>query len=78
MRVVAQCAVLLMGSLPFLFMWRPWTTFGLYLMLYLPGLAAIVWYVIFTLPRELVDRHASLVTNGGHRDPPSSARGLGL
>lgn len=79
MRVAAQCAVVFLAALPALFLWRPWTMLGLSYVLSAPAMAVIAWYVVFTMPRELVDRHAAqMAAQTSAAGSPANARGLGL
>lgn len=40
--------------------------------------APLAWYLVFTLPFELVDRHAALSARNTATTSPANARGLGL
>ena len=40
--------------------------------------APLAWYLIFTLPYELVDRHAAMSARSSAPVSPANARGLGL
>jgi polyferredoxin len=58
MRIAAQIAMVVLATAwVAMFRW-PILFFGAIQIVYLSCAWVVAWYVIFTLPRELVDRHA--------------------